>query len=103
MQKYIKQDYTIIGVTKEKTLETLLVDDVMILVTRQPEDSNGENYFNVYFIDPMFKEEPINNLNEQIPVENKPKDWEEYLRLRYLEYLAWKKFDYYVSVTKEQE
>ena len=96
-----KFDESIIGVKREKTIKILLIDDVLILVTRQPTDSNRENYFNVYFVDPMFKQEPLNNLREQIPVENKPKDWEEYLRLQYLQYLAWKKWDMYVAVTKD--
>jgi len=49
---------------------------------------NNEQYFNVYFIDPMFKTEPLNNLREQIPIENEPKDWKKYLTCQYIEYYA---------------
>ena len=101
---YVYFDGILEGVEGEIPIYRELKEDgTLILVTEQPTDSNGENYFNVYFVDPMFKEEPLNNLNEQIPKENKPKDWQKYLKLRWIEYKAWRDDDLYISVTVEEE
>ena len=106
---YLKDVYgNIFGVDGEKTISLKYEElqkniDIQILVTRQKTDSNGEDYFNVYFIDPIFKEEPMNNLQEQIPVENEPKNWEEYLTIKYIEYWAWRKFNIYGYFEKQDE
>ena len=50
-------------------------------------------YYNVFYLDERFKIEPMNNLREQIPLENKPDDWYYYLRLRTIEYHLWYKYD----------
>lgn len=96
--EYKEADGYIKGVKGEKTIYNESINDIQVLVTRQPTDSNKEDYFNVYFIDPIFKTEPMNNLQEQIPVENKPKDWKEYLTLQYVQYFAWRQFNLEVSV-----
>lgn len=90
---YIEKYGTIKGVKNEKTIYTKTFKDVQVLVTKQKTDSNGEDYFNVYFIDPIFNTAPMNNLNEQIPVENKPKDWNKYFTIRMIEYIAWRDFN----------
>lgn len=61
-------------------------------------DSYGESYFNVYIIDDDFKIEPLNNLDENIPLENEPKNWEEYLLKRLCERYIWKHLNYNVSI-----
>jgi len=83
----------ITGVKDEKTINTFTFQNVQILITKEKKQKNGEQYFNVYFIDPIFRIEPLNNLNEQIPIENEPENWEKYLQLRYLEYIAWREFN----------
>ena len=45
----------------------------------------------------------MNNLQEQIPVENEPKNWEEYLTIKYIEYWAWRKFNVYGYFTKTED
>ena len=89
MKKYRLSGDTIIGVKGETTIFDLEIKDVQVLVTKMDKpDSYNEQYFNVYFIDPMFKTEPLNNLREQIPIENEPKDWKKYLTCQYIEYYA---------------
>jgi hypothetical protein len=104
---YLKDAYGgIFGVKKEKTISLKYEElhkgmDIQILVTLGNKDKYKEQYFNVYFIDPIFKEEPMNNLQEQIPIENEPKNWEEYLRIEYISYWAWRQFKYEGYFTKE--
>jgi len=92
-RKYQEEYGAIEGVKEEKTIFNENIKDIQVLVTKQLTDSNKEDYFNVYFIDGIFKTEPLNNLHEQIPVENEPKDWKKYLTLEYISYFAWREFN----------
>ena len=101
MRKYKYQFGNIVGVIGEKAIFDKDIGDIQVLVTRQPTDKYKENYFNVYFIDPKFKTDPMNNFHEQIPVENKPKNWEEYLKIEYISYYAWREFNLEGYFTKD--
>lgn len=82
-------DGEIIGVENEKTINNLNFQygfhkgNIRVLVTEQPTDSNGEDYFNIYIIDDFFKEEPLNCLFLQEPKENikNPKEYFNKMRL----------------------
>lgn len=92
--KYLyDKDNNIIGVKGEKTIRIGTIKDCIILITRQPKDSNGEKYYNFYIIDPLFKEEPTNNLNQQIPVEQKIDDWNKFIEQQFIQYYIWREFN----------
>lgn len=93
MSKYLEQYGYIEGVENESTVFSDMFDDVQILVTKGKIDKYKEQYFNVYFIDPVFRTEPMNNLHKQIPIENEPKDWERYLKIEFIAYIAWRDFN----------
>lgn len=96
--EFIETDGYILGVKGEKTIKedsfNLPSGCVQVLVTEQPTDTNGEDYFNVYVIDEHFKREPINCLKQQIP---KEKDTAQmfttaFLEMQAIEHYLWFKY-----------
>jgi len=101
--KYLKGTNYIEGVTGETTVSnkdmSLGSNFLQVLVTKEnKKSSDGNRYYNIYFIDDKFKIEPLNNLQEQIPVQNKPKNWNTYLKERALEYFAWRDYHVYIEL-----
>lgn len=68
--------YEVNGVEGEKTINSFMFQygmhqgNIKVLVTEQPKDSNGEEFFNIYILDDSFKIEPMNNLFLQEPKES---------------------------------
>jgi hypothetical protein len=100
-ETYKYQNDKIVGVEGEEDYKTFDFDrfDWRVVITKTINDSYGESYFNVYIIDEDFRIEPLNNLDENIPLENEPKDWNEYLLRRLCERYVWKKLDYNVGIS----
>lgn len=94
--EYILKNNEIIGVKGEKTIEFYYLNNITVLITKEKE------YFNVYFLDDRIKREPLNNLNEQIPLNNKPKNWEYYLDLRTIEWNLWFKYNKQFIITYKE-
>jgi len=92
------------GVTGERFIKNIPFDrfDIRVVITKTIKDSYGESYFNIYFIDEKFKIEPLNNLQENIPLEDKPKKWKDYLLKQLCEYVIWRDYNYNVYI-KELE
>ena len=90
----------ICGVNGETTVAIKYFErfDWKVLITKTLNDSYGESYFNVYILDYDFVIEPLNNLDENIPLENEPKDWNEYLLKRLCERYIWKHLNYNISI-----
>ena len=97
---YKYKNNEIIGVNGEKDFKVLDFPrfNIKVVITKTIKDSFGESWFNVYLIDKKFKIEPMNNLNEQIPLNNPPKDWNGYLIQNLISWVIWRDYDYYISI-----
>jgi hypothetical protein len=91
------------GVEGETTILKINIEDIPVLVTKTINDSYGESYFNIYILNPLFKLEPLNNLEKNIPLENEPKDWEKYLTILVIQQELWIKYNKRFSVTEEED
>lgn len=103
MEKFIIKDDEVVGVENEETIikECFNMPSgyMEVLVTRQPTDSNGEDYYNLYVLDEYFKQEPTNCLKEQIPLE---KDKERLFSKMFLEMEAIKHYLWFRYSTNEK-
>lgn len=102
---YKYKNNEIIGVHGEKDFKVLDFPrfNIKVVITKTLKDSYGESWFNVYLIDEKFRIKPLNNLNEQIPLNSPPKDWDNYLLNNLISWVILRDYNYNIDIQNVED